>query len=228
MNESLRELLYPLGFLSSLAFGGRFLLQWISSEIKQESTVSQTFWKLSLVGNIMLMVHSFIQIQYHVCLVQACNAVISWRNLNLMRNSSQQVSTQTVVLFLFLASSLTTLAFALQGYYALDGNNEWFRIPATPWQQSSRSIHQIWHWIGFIGIVLFASRFWIQWWCAEKHKASYLGKPFWWLSLTGDLLSLAYFVQISDAVNIIGPTIGLVPYIRNLMLIRKTQKLTDP
>lgn len=34
MNEALRELLYPLGFISSLAFTARFLIQWMESEKK--------------------------------------------------------------------------------------------------------------------------------------------------------------------------------------------------
>ncbi|WP_420835497.1 lipid-A-disaccharide synthase N-terminal domain-containing protein [Parachlamydia acanthamoebae] len=27
-----------------------------------------------------------------------------------------------------------------------------------------------WHCLGTIGLALFASRFWIQWWCAEKQQ----------------------------------------------------------
>jgi lipid-A-disaccharide synthase len=49
-----------------------------------------------------------------------------------------------------------------------------------------------------------------------------LGAQFWWLSLVGDLMTLAYFTQIYDPVNIVGPALGLIPYIRNLMLLRQS------
>jgi lipid-A-disaccharide synthase-like uncharacterized protein len=226
MSEALRELLYPLGFLSGLAFGARFLLQWLTSEMKQQSVVTPAFWRISLAGNLMLMIHSFIQVQYHVCLVQACNAVISWRNLNLMGEARDQAKLQTVVIWMCLALTVPTLAFVL------NGESEWFRVPANAWNSTEKPIENIWHFIGFIGIVLFASRFWIQWWFAEKYKLSYLGRPFWWISLAGDLMSLVYFVRIVDLVNVIGPVVGLVPYLRNLMLINKEknknlQVLTD-
>ena len=41
--EALRILLYPTGFIASLAFGGRFLIQWILSEKKKTKLCSQSF-----------------------------------------------------------------------------------------------------------------------------------------------------------------------------------------
>ena len=219
MMELWREWLYPLGFLSSLAFGGRFLLQWITSEVRQQSTVTRLFWKISLTGNLLLLFHSMIQMQYHVSFFQSCNAVISWRNLNLMQK--QQAKFQPVIVLFVCAVTLTTALFALQGHYT---DTAWFRIPTISWLPRSGQIDQTWHLIGFLGLALFSSRFWVQWWCAEKHQTSYLGPAFWWLSLVGDLLTLSYFLRIADPVNLLGPAFGLIPYIRNLMLIRKQQR----
>lgn len=222
MNEQWRELLYPLGFLSAIAFGGRFLIQWILSEVHQKSLVNRTFWRLSLVGNILLMIHSLIQVQYHVCIVQSCNAVISWRNLNLMQETSLQISFKKVIFLFLLAISSCTSLFILQSLYA-DPPSAWFRLPVNAWIQPSHSVSPFWHLMGAAGMVLFSSRFWIQWWFAEKYRTSYLGRPFWWLSLIGDILSLSYFFHIADPVNLIGPVCGLIPYVRNLMLLRKEQ-----
>lgn len=223
MNESWREFLYPLGFLSGLAFAGRFLTQWIVSEIHQKSLVNKTFWRLSLFGNIALLIHSFIQVQYPVCFVQSCNAVISWRNLNLMQDASRQISFKKVLALFATAVLFITFAFILQGMF-LETPFEWFRIPINPWFQSIDHVANFWHLIGGVGIVLFNSRFWIQWWLAEKYHTSYLGASFWWVSLIGDLLSLSYFVRIMDPVNLIGPAFGLIPYVRNLMLLKKSQQ----
>lgn len=226
MSEQLRELLYPIGFLSSLAFSARMLLQWLKSEARGESVVMPAFWKLSLCGNILLFVHAFIQVQFHICLVQACNAVISWRNLNLMKPRAAQAGALHTIFVLLFAVAMTTCGFLLQAHFFSDNAAEWFRVPATPWQTNAgKDVPFFWHIIGLIGLLLFNSRFWLQWWCAEKHKQSFLGKSFWWCSLAGECFCLIYFLRIGDPVNYIGPACGLVPYLRNLMLLSKQHKL---
>lgn len=227
--ENLRELLYPLGFLSSIAFTLRFLLQWISSEKHQRSMVTPLFWQISFVGNLLLFIHSFIQIQFHVCLVQACNGVIAWRNLNLMSPPDKQYKLLTVVTALGTTILTVTALFAIQSFFLSDTAPEWFRTPVKPWgAHSPTEIPLVWHMIGFLGILLFNSRFWIQWWGSEVHRSSYLGPAFWWLSLAGAILSIIYFSLLGDIVNLVGPLFGLIPYIRNLMLIHQTNKKTTP
>lgn len=229
MIEQWREILYPLGFLSSLAFTLRFLFQWIYSEKIKESAVTTGFWQLSIAGNIFLFLHSFIQIQFHVCVVQACNAVIAWRNLNLMNPKRTQWKLVSVISMLAVAIIFSTLAFAVQGLVLDQSDAEWFRTPVLPWGSKHGSeISWLWHGIGSFGILLFNSRFWVQWWEAETSRKSYLSASFWWLSLIGSVLSLAYFARLGDVVNYIGPLFGLIPYIRNLMLIRQAkQKLAS-
>ena len=122
MYDIWREILYPLGFLSALFFGVRTVLQWLVSEIKQESIVTRFFWQLSMAGNICLMLHSLVQQQFHVCVVQACNAVISWRNLNVMDNPQNQAPLASVIKLLAIAIIGTILAFLLQNYFFLGSN----------------------------------------------------------------------------------------------------------
>lgn len=216
--ESWRTLLYPLGFISSFAFGARFMLQWLASEIERRSVVTKSFWHLSLIGNVALLIHAFIQAQFHVCLVQVCNAIISWRNLDLMQN--KHPASLSFVFYLLVGSIAATCAiFFVQGYILGSTFQDWFRMPV--WNAHvPRQVGMEWHIVGAFGLILFSSRFWIQWWCAEKAKASYLGRGFWWLSLVGGSLSLIYFIRIEDPVNVLGPAFGLIPYIRNLMLKR--------
>jgi lipid-A-disaccharide synthase-like uncharacterized protein len=223
MIDGWREILYPLGFLSALAFGARFILQWIKSEIRQKSVVTSSFWKLSLVGNSMLFLHSFIQMQFHVCIIQVINGVISWRNLNLMRASSRHWRTRSVMMLLALLLGATLLLFAIQESFVLDSGSAWFRIPSHSWNAAPLSIDYFWHLFGFAGLVLFNSRFWLQWWHAEKTQTSTLGYSFWWISLIGAFCSIIYFARIQDPVNLIGPAIGIIPYIRNLMLLSKSK-----
>lgn len=221
--EDWRTFLYPLGFLSSIAFGARFIVQWLQSEKQHRSVVTPFFWYLSLTGNTLLAIHSFIQIQYHICLVQVCNGVISWRNLNLMHPYRRQFTFQSVIKYLGIAFVLTTLAFFAQDYF-LTQDGSWFRVPKAPWQSHSQVEYSLWwHGLGTISYLLFSSRFWVQWWLAEKSHSSELPTSFWWLSLSGAILSIVYFSHIQDSVNLIGPLIGMVPYIRNLMLLKNTK-----
>lgn len=223
MIESIREFLYPLGFLSSLLFAWRFMQQWLCSELEQRSTISRSFWQLSFVGNAMLGVHALLQLQVHVCVVQAINAIISWRNLDLMRSPHErQANFRQVVWWMGYAIGGITAVFLLQGFLFDDGVTHWFRLPN--WRGGAvHPINILWHLFGFIGIVLFSSRFWVQWWVAEQEQTSSLGIPFWWLSIGGGAISLIYFIHIEDPVNVLGPAVGMVPYIRNLMLIYKNR-----
>lgn len=221
--EDWRIALYPLGFLSAIAFGGRFIIQWIQSEMLGKSHVSPFFWYLSLIGNILLALHALLQVQFPICLIQSTNAIISCRNLDLMKNKNP-ASTKKVIFLLFLTSFIVTLLFFLQDRFLLKDNN-WLRVPTHMWNHSQIiKISFAWHILGTIGYVLFSSRFWVQWWYSEKMHRSEIPNSFWWLSLIGALFSCAYFGRILDTVNLIGPLVGLIPYTRNLML--KTKKTT--
>lgn len=221
MIDNWRELFYVFGFVPYLLFSARSIQQWLMSEKNKRSYVDPLFWKLSLTGNLCLLIHSFIQIQFHICAIQVINAVISWRNLNLMQPKSQQVTLQTIVVFFVSGIAILTTAFCLQAY--LMDHPQWFRITTSPWHQGEKASF-FWHFLGTFGMILFSSRFWIQWWCAEKSQKSYLGPVFWWLSLSGEILSLLYFIRIFDPVHILAPALGLIPCIRNLMLIAKEKK----
>lgn len=213
MSEEWRILLYPLGIVSTLAFTLRFVIQWLQSERAHKSLVTAPFWWLSIFGNLMLGLHALIQGQYPVCIVQVINGTIACRNLNLMHSAAKQWSLKSTIVFLLSGMIFTTLTFWLT-------NGNWFRIPAHSLQHTSQ-ISSVWHLIGTAGVILFASRFWIQWMQAEKAQKSSLQAPFWWLSLIGASLSIIYFALIRDYVNLVGPLFGLIPYCRNLILLRK-------
>lgn len=211
------------GFISMLAFSSRFLLQWIQSELKQKSYITPIFWILSLCGNIALSTHYLIQMQYHLYVIQALSAVISYRQLVLMRRNPTGSMKQTILLLATTALGATTI-FALRSfieYHAIS----WIHMPQFPWQKHELlPIAKPWHMLGFFGTLLFASRFWIQWWFSEKAMRSFLGPAFWWISLSGAILALIYALHIRDVITAIGSVTGIIPYLRNLMLLRKTSK----
>ena len=81
------------------------------------------------------------------------------------------------------------------------------------------TIDHVWLVIGLMGQALFASRFIVQWFKSEMEGRSVIPVAFWYCSLAGGLVSLAYAVHIESAPFIIGQGSGLVVYSRNLYLI---------
>lgn len=219
MSEEWRIFLYPLGLVSVIAFSLRFLVQWVLSEVKKESVVPKVFWQLSLLGNSALLLHSAVQLQYHVCVIQAINAVIALRNLNLMQEKAKHWRLSFVVLLMTLAFLIPTACFMLWS------PEVWFRIPTHLFSPSD-AVSFFWHWIGFLGVFLFALRFWLQWVDSEREGHSTLEASFWQISLIGACFSLAYFLKIHDIVNLLGPLFGVIPYLRNLMLLSSNKKRT--
>jgi lipid-A-disaccharide synthase-like uncharacterized protein len=215
----IRAVLYPLGFLASLAFSARGLSQWLYSEAKGTSSVTHLFWRLSLVGNVLLLIHSLIQSQVHVALVQTANGLISWRNLNLLGPHDRRIRFRNVVTTLIVAL-IATLIVSSRISVLFTGSVDWIRVPTLPWTEPQQQhASPTLHFLGTVGMLLFASRFWIQWWCAEMASSSVLPATFWWISLIGAALSLFYFGAITDPVNLVGPLFGMIPYIANLRLI---------
>jgi lipid-A-disaccharide synthase-like uncharacterized protein len=88
---------------------------------------------------------------------------------------------------------------------------EWFSSPAY------------WYVLGFAGQVLFGSRFIVQWWISEKHRKVVIPVAFWYLSLSGGLVLLAYALHKHDPVFAIGQAAGVLIYLRNLRLSRSGQ-----
>jgi len=78
---------------------------------------------------------------------------------------------------------------------------------------------KIWLAIGFGAQALFFSRWVVQWIATEKKKKSTVPIAFWYLSLVGGLMLLAYAIYRKDPVFILGQTTGAIIYIRNLYYI---------
>lgn len=79
----------------------------------------------------------------------------------------------------------------------------------------------IWLGIGFLGQALFFMRFFVQWLASEKAKSSVMPVSFWYFSIGGGAILLAYVIYRKDPVLILGQGTGLLIYLRNLYFIRK-------
>ena len=82
--------------------------------------------------------------------------------------------------------------------------------------------------LGLLGQALFFSRFLVQWVASEKKGRSVVPLSFWYLSLGGGGLLLAYALWRKDPVIVLGQAVGLFVYVRNLMLIHRRQPVSSP
>ena len=83
----------------------------------------------------------------------------------------------------------------------------------------SSPIGMIWVGIGLLGQLLFTGRMLVQWLASETRRQSVVPAAFWWMSLGGALMLLAYFLWRRDVVGVLGQSFGLIVYIRNIHLI---------
>ena len=79
----------------------------------------------------------------------------------------------------------------------------------------------VWKVVGWLGNLVFFSRFFVQWYATERRRQVVVPTAFWWLSLTGSLLLLVYSLRQRDSVFIFAYLFTWIPYIRNLVIHRR-------
>jgi lipid-A-disaccharide synthase-like uncharacterized protein len=98
--------------------------------------------------------------------------------------------------------------------------------------------HLLWHGGKFLGVAwsawkilgwtangVFSARFLVQWYATEKRQQVVVPPLFWWLSLAGSLLFLAYALFYEkDSVFILAYAFNWIPYCRNLIIHARHEK----
>jgi lipid-A-disaccharide synthase-like uncharacterized protein len=85
-------------------------------------------------------------------------------------------------------------------------------------------IPSLWLVVGFVGQALFSMRFILQWVKSEQEGRSVIPIAFWYFSLAGSVVLLAYAIHRVDPVFILGQAAGIVIYLRNLSLISRERR----
>jgi len=89
--------------------------------------------------------------------------------------------------------------------------NQWFNSPVG------------WYALGFVGQLMFSSRFFVQWLASERLGRVVIPELFWYFSLLGGATLLIYAIHRHDPVFALGQGLGLLVYVRNLMLHRRSE-----
>ena len=197
---------FTIGGLAQLLFSARTLLQWIISEKNKKVLTPSLFWKLSLIASFLLFIYGYLRNDFAIMLGQVLTYFIYIRNMQLQGEWKKMHQLVRIFILIF---PLIIITF---GY----NNNKrdidnLFNSEAIP------------NWLLILGIVaqiIFTLRFVYQWIYSEKQKKSTLPLGFWILSLIGSGLIFTYALFREDPILIAGHVLGIVTYLRNIMLLK--------
>jgi lipid-A-disaccharide synthase-like uncharacterized protein len=95
------------------------------------------------------------------------------------------------------------------------------------WMHVDTVVELWWVLFGLAGQLMFTGRFLVQWIASEKARKSVMPVAFWYFSMGGGLILLSYAIYRRDPVFILGQSLGVFIYARNLWLIRRAGTADD-
>lgn len=198
------NVIQALGWAGNACFFGRFLMQWRASERAGRSVTPESFWWVSLAGAILFGSHLLLVGEPVLLLGVAINGAICARNLRLARRPGRGPgASRATVRALAVPGALLLVALALGSAWNAD------------------AVSAAWIGVSAIGQALWSSRFLVQWYGAERTGEARLSESFWWISLAGNALLLAYAFHQASAVLVAGYLPGPLVQGRNLVLHRR-------
>ena len=192
------------GLIGNVLFTSRVFSQWLASERAGRSVVPVSFWWLSLVASLILIIYAFGRQDIPFILGLAVTLVPYIRNLAIHYRPHRPPRKLGPVL------AIAVVLFCVPvGVY-------WHRSGDAPWG--------LWFWVGMVGNAVFMSRFFVAWIASERRREATLPLGFWWLSLVGSMILLIYSLQRRDLVFIFSFLFNGIPYGRNIVLIRRENR----
>ena len=82
----------------------------------------------------------------------------------------------------------------------------------------------LWLLLGLFGQGLFAMRFVVQWLASEREGRSVMPVAFWFFSIGGGLITFIYGLYKREPIIIMGQSLSLLIYARNLVLIARERR----
>ncbi len=83
-----------------------------------------------------------------------------------------------------------------------------------------------WKLIGFAGVLLFSGRWCVQIFASHSAKKSVMPELFWYMSVTGNMLILLYFIfGRTDAVGVLSNLFPMLVAFYNLVLVHREKQI---
>ena len=199
-----------IGWVGQALFTLRVLVQWVASERAGRSVVPHSFWWMSLVGSLALLVY-VVHRQDPVFLAGvSINTAIYVRNLVLVyRAPRARLQARSPWLPVGLGLGIAT-GLALVLWQAGEKIVSFDLGPAVLA-------------LGFTAQAVWSSRFIIQWYASERAGKSVLPAAFFYVSTLGAVLLFSYAVVRTDWVMMAAFALNPIPYVRNLILLRRAR-----
>lgn len=192
------------GWLGQVLFFSRALVQWWQSERAGKSVAPSSYWWMSLTGTLLVGLYATVRGESFLLTIFAINSGVYLRNLLLSYPKTRELRLPVPLA----AATGLAAGFTLMASGAFE---------PRPLPGSARTA-PLWYAIGATGTALWGSRFLLQWWLSERAGRSQFPPAFWWFSLFGNGLLLAYAFRLGDPLFIAGFAIGPVAQVRNLVL----------
>ena len=205
-------MIYVIGFLAQICFSGRLLFQWIMSEKAKQVVSPSIFWLLSLLGSYLLFFYGWLRDDFAIILGQFISYYIYIWNLDIKNNWKK---IPRPIRYILIATPFLAISYMFSESRAFI--SQFFRNEDVP----------LWLLIyGSLGQIIFTLRFIYQWIYSRKRHESILPLGFWLISLLGSAIIVSYAIVRHDPVLILGQSTGLVVYIRNIWILKKTTAIS--
>ncbi len=205
-------MIYVIGFLAQICFSGRLLFQWIMSEKAKQVVSPSIFWLLSLLGSYLLFFYGWLRDDFAIILGQFISYYIYIWNLDIKNNWKK---IPRPIRYILIATPFLAISYMFSESRAFI--SQFFRNEDVP----------LWLLIyGSLGQIIFTLRFIYQWVYSRKRHESILPLGFWLISLLGSAIIVSYAIVRHDPVLILGQSTGLVVYIRNIWILKKTTAIS--
>lgn len=193
-----------LGWLGQALFFLRFFDQWRASERAGRSVAPRRFWWLSLGGTLLVGSYTLAVREPILAGGYAASAWIYARNVALAGRDSARSPLQIALE----ASGVVVILLAAF-------------VAGLPMMRSQEASN-VWLAALVCGQLCWSSRFVVQWIASERSATAHFPRSFWWTSLVGNALLLAYALHRRDPLLVCAFGLGPLVQIRNLMLGRKS------
>lgn len=197
-------LVFSIGLLAQILFFARTIVQWFKSEHEGKVHSPTLFWKMSLLGSVLMLSYGILRQDAAILIGQILVYFIYIRNIQLKNDWKPMSLALRILILLTPIAILGYLFFGTE--YTL---NTFFKNDNNP------LLLMIW---GIASQLVFITRFFYQWIYSENKGESVLPVGFWIISICGSSMILLYGIFRVDLVLIASHSFGIFVYLRNILI----------
>lgn len=199
-----------VGLLAQLLFTSRMLVQWLMSEKARKVVNPALFWWLSLAGALTMSIYGYLREDLAILLGQFLSFYAYLCNLKL-KGELRRIGIAFTIAIAVLPVILMIPEIQNPAHFIRDFlDHETIPYPLLAF--------------GMFGQLCFTFRFILQTFISIRRHESVLPKSFWLVSMTGCIVVLIYGILRLDVVLILGQSMGLITYMRNLKLDKNSME----